>query len=291
MVVVAAFVALGAMFSFSPAQAGAAQTHTVRFDVAGGDKGNLPVRTGDVVVFTIDSSLIASVEVTLGSESFTVAGAPVSRKISNSVSYSGTYNVLGMLGVTKSSGTITATDPPPPPPPPPPANEEPAPGSSSPPTTPGGGSGGGGSPGGGSGGSGPGGGGSDSGGSGSSGAGSSGYSGWGGSPGMGPPGSSGSANGPWLGSGDAGAAGGAGAGAGGASSGQGPAVGAPNSNSDPTAVVGSVRSAQQRALPSVAGATPGGLLLIALCGAVLLLGVGIAFSRTLRGGRLDLPAA
>jgi len=158
----AALAVLVAMLLLTSAPGEAASTYTVTFDALGGDKGNLSVRKGDVVVFKNALPLlpltgaVAPVQMSFGGESFAVAGTPIARTITRSVSYSGTYSVLGLVPLTRSGGTITVVgDPPSSPSPSPslpsspspsaadvepssPAESEPPPAHGTTPTTPGG---------------------------------------------------------------------------------------------------------------------------------------------------------
>lgn len=250
--IVAVLTTLAAMLLLTASTSEAAQTYTVAYGSVGSDQPrNLSVRKGDVVVFRNDlpqvpvTGEIAPVEMTFGAERFSVGATPVSRTVTTSVTYSGTYTVLGLIPTTTQGGTITVAGTPPPPRPsqqPPPPNGAPA-GNGT--TTPGANSPGGGAP-----------------------AGSGLGAGNGqvigpriprGDPGY-VPGGAGTAYGPHPDGSTVG--------------GQDPVV-APNS--------GSGAAHKNRAIAH-AGAATNGLGLIAVLGAILLLGVGIALVRTLMSG-------
>ncbi|MGB9377683.1 MAG: hypothetical protein WCB04_09245 [Mycobacteriales bacterium] len=267
----ASIIALAALTAFavmllSPSKGEASSTHTVTFDALGGNKGNVTVNAGDTVRFVNALPLapltgaVVPVAVTFGTDHFSVAGTPVDRTITQSVAYSGTYAVAGLVPTTTSSGSFTTTSGP---------AQKPPPGGQNPPPANGGG---------GSGGSG---GGTGSGSGGGTGTGVGAGSG-GGAP-QGPagdsgyvPGGAGSATGPQLGGGTAN---------GGTGAGQvPPPLVDPNHNT--SLVPGNGTAGKQRAINN-ASATAGGLGLTALLGAILLLGVGIALARTLISGRLN----
>ncbi len=128
---VTGFLALSAFCLFTARPGDAAATWVVTFSASGTSPTAITASEGDVIVFSNElplaplTGVVVPVNVNYGGEQFSVGATPVSRTITSSTSFSGSYAVLGLLPLTYTSGTVTMTKaapapaPPPPPPPPP----------------------------------------------------------------------------------------------------------------------------------------------------------------------------
>ncbi len=132
---VGAFVALTGMLMISPVAGDASTVYSVAFGSLGPDKPRdlINVHKGDVIVFKNAlpliplTGIVAPVKVVMDGQTFNVTGASVSRMITRSTSYTGTYSVLGLIPLTSSSGQVNMAKAAPAPPPPPPNNPPPPP--------------------------------------------------------------------------------------------------------------------------------------------------------------------